>query len=183
METLAALDAFDSEFSDTGGSLNGLALELLVAHVLSNLDSQDQELLNLLHADQAAADLREFIERSSVPLPPLFDAGSSRLRSEEFTGPAWAIMERAATRAADTGYDLVLPPHCFLAMLEETEGVAEYLVRLQAQPDIGPGKVDEVVESAFKLSGKNDRNPELTRDGVAEVTKSLLSPGHSRWPT
>ena len=62
-------------------------------------------------------------------------------------------MEYAAMHAADLGYDRILPPHCFLALLGETEGVAE----------------------AFRLADRKVDPIELNRNGIGEATVELLT--------
>jgi len=59
-------------------------------------------------------------------------------------------------------------------MLGETEGVVEHLVRLQAKPEIGPGKVADVVTETFRLSDGRKVAVELTTNGLAEATSNML---------
>ena len=72
-------------------------------------------------------------------------------------------------RAAESGYDRLLPPHVFLAMLGQTEGVAEHYLRLQAQPEIGPGKVGQV------LAERKLEQLELIRANLGNATQALLT--------
>lgn len=177
-EALEALDKFDTELKETVGKegIEDVALELLLACVLFQLDAEDQEFLTTLDAKRSAELFHKQVELGTkfLGLDTLFDAAYGRLRSEEFSESAWAIMEHAGVRATDLGYDRILPPHCFLALLGETEGVAEHLVRLQAQPEIGPGKVADTVVEAFRLGDRKADAVELVRGGFGEVTVELL---------
>jgi ATP-dependent Clp protease ATP-binding subunit ClpA len=171
---LDALDAFCSEYQqDTEGAAD-TALELLLACILDHLEAEDRDYITFLDAPRAAALLRERVKASAVPLAPLFDAASGRLRSEEFSEAAWNILEHAAARAGELGYDRLLPPHCFLALLGETEGITEQVVRLQARPEIGPGKVAECVADSFRLAASRVLQVELTRDGLGDPCVDLL---------
>jgi ATP-dependent Clp protease ATP-binding subunit ClpA len=171
---LVALDQFDATLGNNGPQKT-TALELLLSYVLANLDSTDCSYLSLLDTDRAAVLFREQAARAVAPLPPLFDDTSGRLRSDEFSEAAWAVMEHAAVRAGYMGYERILPPHCFLALLAETEGITEQLVRLQAQPELSPGKVADVVVEALRLAERKLEQIELTYDGIGETTVSLLN--------
>lgn len=173
-EALEALEQFDADPMRGKEGVRDAALELLLSCVLSHLDAEDLEFLTVLNAEHGATLFREQVKLAAEPLPPLLDSASGRLRSEEFSESAWTIMEHAGVRAADLGYDRILPPHCFLTLLGETEGVAEHLVRLQAQPEIGPGKVADIVAEAFRLADRRTDAIELTRDGVGEATVEML---------
>jgi ATP-dependent Clp protease ATP-binding subunit ClpA len=177
-ELLAALYEFDTEFDKEMASgqesITDAAMMILLSCALTHLGEDDREYLAILDAQRCVETLREQVKIITGLLPPLFDAASNRLRSDEFTEGAWTIVEHAAVRAADLGYDRILPPHCFLALMGETEGIAEHLVRLQAQPEIGPGKVAEIVADAFRLSDRKAPPIELTRDGVGEATAALF---------
>jgi ATP-dependent Clp protease ATP-binding subunit ClpC len=108
-------------------------------------------------------------------LPELFDESSGRLRSEEFTADAWAALEQAAERAAELGYDRLLSPHCLLALLGETEGLAERLLRLQLPPQVGLVKATELISAAFRLSERGRESPpRLHRDESGETLHALL---------
>jgi ATP-dependent Clp protease ATP-binding subunit ClpA len=173
-ESLAALDRFAAELQEGSDALRAVALEALLACVLGSLDGEDREFLTILNADAGATLFREQVRLAAEPLTPLFESESGRLRSEEFTESAWAALEGAATRAAELGYDRLLPPHVFLALVGETEGVAEHLVRLQATPDVGPGKVLAAAADAFRLSDRRGEPPTLSRDGIGEATVVLF---------
>lgn len=173
-EALLGLDEFDAEFQKGAERIRDASLMLLMACVFNHLDEDDREYLTILDDAQAAGKFREQVRIIIDPLTPLFDSASNRLRSDEFAEGAWTMLEHAAVRAADLGYDRVLSPHCFLALLGETEGVAEHLVRLQAQPEVGPGKVAEAVADAFRLSDRKTTPLELTRDSIGEATVVLL---------
>ncbi|MFI6344682.1 AAA family ATPase [Streptomyces sp. NPDC050560] len=157
------------------GRLADVALELLVACVLENPDAQDREFLGVLDAPLAARLLRERVRIHLEPLPELFDDSSGRLRSEEFTADAWATLEQAAGLGADLGYDRLLPPHVLLALLSETEGLAERLVRLQLPPHISLVKAVEIIAAAFRLSTRGrEAPPRLHRDETGDTLVTLL---------
>jgi len=176
-ETLAALARLEAELPSSDHGANGgrdnMALERLMACLLDNLDAEEMQALEILDAGQAAHLFAESVRIAKEPLLPLFDAASGRLRSEEFSEGAWAILEQAALRATDLGYDRLLPPHCLLALLAETEGVTEHLVRLQAQPDVGPGQVAQLIAERFRL-GDRRTTVELTRDDTGEAMVDVL---------
>jgi hypothetical protein len=54
-------------------------------------------------------------------------------------------------------------------MLGQTEGVAEHYLRLQAQPEIGPGKVGQV------LAERKLEQLELIRANLGNATQALLT--------
>src|SRR5262249_29820220 len=118
--------------------------------------------------------LEEQIRIRTEPPAPLFDEATGRLRSEEFTEAAWRILEHSAVRAADLGYERVLAPHCLLALLGETDGPAERLIRLQLPPDVGPARVTKAVTDAFRLTERAaDRFP-LSREHIGDAFVATL---------
>ncbi|MEU4526071.1 AAA family ATPase [Amycolatopsis sp. NPDC024027] len=171
-DALDILDEFAAEFAKDRELLRESTLELFVATVLSHLDEDDRKHLTILDAEAAVKALRAGL--GTDPPAPLFDSASGRLRSEEFTESAWATLERAAAEATALGYDLVLPPHCLLALLGETEGLAERLVRLQAPPDVGPARVAAAVADAFRLAGGKQGRLGLRRADLGETLTALL---------
>lgn len=173
-EALEALDEFADAFAANQERLRPACLELLVLSVLSHLDADDRKMLSILDVDAAVAVLRRQIQIVSDPPTPLFDGASGRLRSEEFTEAAWAVLERAAIHAAELGYQRILPPHCFLALLGETEGLTERLVRQQVTPEVSPARVATAVAEGFRLaSGKRDPL-QLDREDVGEALVTTL---------
>lgn len=173
-EALNAIEQFEKELHDAAEGIHQVALELLLSCVFSHLDEEDHEYLTTIDFEQAVHLFRERIKMAIEPPAPVFDSASERLRSEEFTEGGLAVMENAAIQAASIGYDRILPPHCFMAMLGEIEGVAEQIVRLQAKPEIGPGKVAEVVAETFRLTDRKTEPVELNRNGIGEATAELL---------
>ncbi|MFD9326785.1 AAA family ATPase [Streptomyces sp. NPDC060065] len=172
-ETLTALDGFAAEFAQDEDRLRPVCLELLIASVLDHPDPGDRQFLRILDTAAAARTLRDQVRVSTEPPPALLD-DTGRLRSEEFSAEAWAVLEQAAERAGELGYDRLLPPHCFLALLGETEGLTERLVRLQIPPQLGLAKVAEMLSGAFRLSQHGKDAPPLHRDGLGEPLLALL---------
>jgi hypothetical protein len=171
-EALAALDEFSAALTNDWDRLRPVGLELLMISVLSHLDEDDRKHLSIVDVDAMITALRA---RLGVDPPaPLFDSASGRLRSEEFTEFAWAVLERAGTHAAELGYDRILPPHCLLALLGETEGLAERLVRLQTSLDMTPTKMAEVVADGFRLASRGHGPLRLHRDDIGEMFAALL---------
>lgn len=176
-EARAALDEFDAGVTKLAADLRRLreiGLELLIACVLSHLDEEERRFLGILDVDRAGRALFERVRISGEPLPPLLDDVSNRLRSEEFSADAWATLENAAERAAELGYDRLLPPHCFLALLGETEGLLEHLIRLQIPPHVGTAKVTEAVTAAFRRSDRTHDPIPLHRDALGDALLGLL---------
>lgn len=176
-EALTALDQFDAELdelSKKGEGAGGATLELLLSYVLSQLAAENNTFLETIDVERGVQLFRKQVKIATKSPNPLFDNESGRLRSDEFSEDAWKIMEHAGSRAADLGYDRILLPHCFLALLGETEGVAERLVRLQAQPEIGPGKVVDIIATTFRLSDRQTGDIDLNRNGVGEITVKML---------
>lgn len=173
-ETIKVLEDFENKLSVGTEGIEEVSFELLCSCVLSHLDEDDREYLTTLDAARGIEIFQEHIKIASEQLTPLFDEGSGRLRSEEFAESCWTILEHATSRAAGLGYDRILPPHCFLALLSETEGVAEHVIRLQAMPEIGPAKVAEVVSNAFKLADRKMDPIELSQNGIGESTVRLI---------
>ncbi|MYW68219.1 AAA domain-containing protein [Streptomyces sp. SID8379] len=152
-------------------------LDLLLACVLAHPDEQDRDFLGgVLDLERAAEALRRRVRVRMEAPRELFDEGSGRLRSEGFTADAWTVLEQAAERAAALGYDRLLPPHCLLALLGETEGLAERLLRLQLPPQIGLVKAIELISAAFRLSDRSrPEPPRLHRDDCGEALVALLA--------
>ncbi|MEV6591030.1 AAA family ATPase [Streptomyces acidicola] len=173
-ETLAALDAFAAEVGTAHGRLRPVFLELLLACVLEHPDVDDRAFLGILDAPAAAGALRKQARVRTEPPPVPLDEASGRLRSEEFSADAWAVLEQAAERAGELGYDRLLPPHCFLALLAESEGLTERLVRLQIPPGLGLAQVGEALGEAFRLSEHRREVPPLHREGLGEAFLNLL---------
>jgi ATP-dependent Clp protease ATP-binding subunit ClpA len=175
-EVLAALDAFAAEPAAGPGRQPQppVALERLLALVFDHLEQTDRRFLSILDATAASDRLRARVRAGSQLLPPLLDERSGRLRSEEFSADAWAVLEQGAERAAALGYDRLLPPHLLLALLAGPEGLAERLIRLQLPPQVGLAKVAETVEGGFRLSEHAREVPALDRAGLAESTLELL---------
>lgn len=171
---LRALDAFEREFGAEPDRLRPVGPELLLVHVLLQLDEKDRAELPVLDPATAAQALRELSGSALAPLAPLIDEATSRLRAEEFTDAAHAVLDAAAERAEALGYRLILPPHCFLALLGETEGLAEHLIRLQVPPDVGPARVASAVTEAFRLGAHRPERPRLDADGIGAALMSVL---------
>lgn len=171
-EALTALDEFGAAFRADQARFRSVCLELLMVSVLRHLDGDDLRYLTVLDRDAAIVALRAALNVD--PPAPLFDAASGRLRSEEFTEFAWAVLEQAGVQAAGLGYDLVLPPHCLLALLGETEGLTERLVRLQCTAGFSPVKIAEVVADGFRLAGRRVGALTLHRGDVGEALVEVL---------
>ncbi|MFI0480178.1 AAA family ATPase [Actinomadura sp. 9N215] len=189
-EALEALDLFAAQLSEQGGDGGGgnsggnggaagaarqVGLELLVACVLEHPDARDRRHLGILDAERAARTLRDQV-RITLETPASLVEPSGRVRSEEFTDGAWAVLERAGEHAARLGYDRVLPPHCLLALLGETEGPAERLIRLQVPPQTGLAKVAATVADAFRISDRpRSLAPlPLQRDAMGNALTEML---------
>ena len=140
-ELLDALNAFAAEFEAAPDELRDTGLELLLACVFDHPSARDREFLEILDFQEAAEALRRRVRLHTASPLSLWDEASGRLRSEEFTADAWAVLERAAERAADLGYDIVLSPHLLLSSLAESEGLADRVVRRQLPPHIEPFRV------------------------------------------
>ncbi|RMG22395.1 MAG: ATP-dependent Clp protease ATP-binding subunit [Methanobacteriota archaeon] len=173
-EVLAALNQLEKEIRSTNE--NSISLELFLSCVLNHLEEEDLEYLTPLDAKRASELYRKQVETIRQVLTPLFDdqTGSGQLRNSQFTVDAWRIMEHAAIQATELGYEQILPPHCFLALLGETEGVLEEMIRLQALPEITPSRISTEVSRNFRIGERKSTPVPLTRDGIAETTHNLL---------
>ncbi|HTJ71471.1 MAG TPA: AAA family ATPase [Actinospica sp.] len=166
-ELLAALADFAEAFAADPDPLGPVALELLLACVLDHPEAADRDFLRVLDFKAAADALRRRVRLRVEPPPGLWDEASGRLRSEEFTADAWAVLEQAARTAADLGYDTVLTPHCLLALLAETEGLADRVVRRQLSPQVGVAKAAAHIAGAFRLLERGRETvPTLRRDEI-----------------
>ncbi|HJP72925.1 MAG TPA: AAA family ATPase [Pseudonocardiaceae bacterium] len=171
-ESLAALDEFGRAFAADQVRLGPVCLELLMVSVLRHLDEEDRTYLTVLDPDAAITALRAALDAD--PPAPLFDTASGRLRSEEFTEYSWAVLERSAVQAAELGYDRILVPHCLLALLGETEGLAERLVRLQAKATSNPAKITAAIADGFRLGGRRPGTLKLHRGDIGEGLVGML---------
>ncbi|MEV6907220.1 AAA family ATPase [Amycolatopsis sp. NPDC051071] len=168
---LRALDAFDAART---GEPAGHSLELLLAQVFENLEIR----IKILDTDVVLRVLRERGEHGTEPGIELFEGTSGRLRSEVFTEPAWAVLQHACVHAAELGYDRVLTPHCLIALLGETEGLTEQLVRLQVPADVGPARVAEALVSGFRISEHARDSLQLRRADLGDAMVTLLLAAH-----
>ena len=173
-EALDALDHFDAELNNLEPK-SPVVLELLLVHVLSNMDPKPMNLGVMFNAENAAKLFQKKVDSAHKLLTPLFDSATNRLRSDEFSENAWATLEYAADRASSMGYDQILPPHIFLALLSETEGITEHLVRLQTSPEIGPGKVVDLIVEAFRISDKRKTPISLTKEFFGPATLAIFT--------
>ncbi len=171
---LAALDRYDAELASVGDTGADAALHLLLSAVLDHLSQEELDFLAVLDAHKAASLFRDLAREGDKVLEPLFEVGSGRLRGEEFTGDAWSVLESAARRAADLGYDRLLPPHLFLALLAETEGITEHLVRLQAPVELGLARLMELVADALRLADRRGLPLELRQNDMGESLVEML---------
>jgi ATP-dependent Clp protease ATP-binding subunit ClpA len=171
-ESLAALDEFGTAFAADQVRLGPVCLELLMVSVLGHLDADDRTYLTVLDPDAVITALRATLDVD--PPAPLFDTASGRLRSEEFTEYSWAVLERSAVQAAELGYDRILVPHCLLALLGETEGLAERLVRLQAKATSSPAKITAAIADGFRLGGRRPGTLKLHRSDIGEGLVGML---------
>ncbi|MEU6662298.1 AAA family ATPase [Streptomyces sp. NPDC046821] len=174
-ELSAAFDEFENRCArDSVGSQ--ARLELLLACVLEAPSADEREFLApLLDLDRAAEALRRQVGVQSTEAPELYDDVSGRLRSEEFTDDAWAALEQASRRAAELGYDRLLPPHLLLSLLSETEGPAERLFRLQLPLQVGLVKATEIITQAFRITERSTAEaPRLDRDSIGESLRDVL---------
>jgi ATP-dependent Clp protease ATP-binding subunit ClpA len=169
-ELHAALADFAAEVEKDPERAREVGLELLLACVLEHPDEGDREFLRLVLSLQDAAEgLRGLVRLRPSRLPGLWDSATGRLRSEEFTPDAWAVLEQAAGYAGDSGYDNILTVHCLLGLLSESEGMADRALRRQLPPQVGVGKAVEVIAGAFRMPKRGDGVPvpQLDRDDVS----------------
>lgn len=174
-ELLDALTDFADAFTKDRAALGPVSVELLLACALDHPDAMDRDHLTILDFPAAAEALRRQVRLSTEPLPSLWDQASGWLRSEAFTANAWAVLEHAAQIAADLGHDMVLTPHCLLALLTETEGLADRVLRRQLPPQLGVTKAADSIASAFRLLDRGrDMVPQLHRDEIGASLCELL---------
>ena len=174
-ELLAVLSDFAAAFEENREAVRPVSLELLVACVLDHPDALDRDGLTILDFPAAAEALRRRVRLSTEPLPSLWDKASGRLRSEGFTADAWAVLEHAAQIGGDLGHDMVLTPHCLLALLTETEGLADRVMRRQLPPQLGVTKAAESIASAFRLlERRRSTAPQLHRDEIGASFQEQL---------
>lgn len=148
----------------------GTGLESLMTAVLAHLDME----LTILDREVAATALRGHAGEVTQRPAELFDDASHRLRSEFFTDATWLALERACTHAAELGYDRVLRPHCLLALLNETEGLTERLIRLQLSPEVGLARVTAAVSNGLRLSDRPRGDLWLRRTDIGESLATTL---------
>jgi len=169
------LDEFDQALQNGKEGITEVALELLLKCVLSNPEEDDRDYLGIINWERGAELFQEHVDLATESQTPLFDENTAQIRPEEFTEDGWHVLENAAIHAATLGYDHILPPHCFLALLGETEGVAEQLLRLQLPPEVGLIKVSELVSQIFRIGDRKKDPVPLTREGIGEATVELLN--------
>jgi ATP-dependent Clp protease ATP-binding subunit ClpC len=169
---LRAVDEFEEARTDNPPA--AVELELLLVHVLRQLEVR----VTILDTERAVHVLREHIRLAGAPSAELFEGTSGRLRSELFTEPAWVVLRNACVRAADLGFERVLPPHVFLALLGETEGLAERLVRLQAPADVGLVRVAEAVADGLRIAERARDPLQLRRADLGDTAVALLRAAH-----
>ncbi len=174
-EVLKALEQFDAALQNIQEKRGEIALELLLSCILGNPDEEDRDYLAILNWDKAAELFEQHVDFVSQSLTPLFDENTAQLRRDEFTEDGWSVLESAAVHARALGYENILPPHCLLALLGETEGVAEQLLRLQLSPEVGLRKVSELITQTFRLGDRKEDPLALNRAGISEAAIELLA--------
>ena len=107
-------------------------------------------------------------------LLPLFDAETGQLRSEEFSEAAWSVLEQAGARAGGSGYDRILPPHCFLPSSVRPRGSPSTWCVCRLQPEVGPGKVGDMIRESFRLADSRGEPATLGREGIGEAAATML---------
>jgi len=167
---LRAVDEFGTAYASARDQVGDAGLELLMVSVLQHLDTK----LAILDTEVAVRVLRERVGQAAAPPVELFDTRSGLLRAELFTETAWLLLEHACGHAADLGYERVLPPHVLIALLGETEGVAERLVRLQVPAHVGPAKVAAAIADGIRLSERAADPLRPHRGDLGESTAALL---------
>lgn len=166
----AALRVLDELAAAFSADPAGAGLEQLMISVLTHLDVE----LTILDRDVAVTALREHVGEAAEPPAELFDDVSGRLRSEVFADATWLTLERACVHAAELGYDRVLPPHCLLALLSETEGLTERLVRLQLAPELGLTRVTTAIANGIRLTDRPHDELWLRRADIGESLAAVL---------
>lgn len=175
---LVALDEFDRTFGEDRQRLRPVCLELLVSSVLANLDAEDRSMLKVLDPEAGVMALDEQIRHvGGSPVDP-FDEDSGRLLADRFTEAAWRILEHSAVQAAELGYELILTPHCFLALLAETDGLAERVVRLQLSPELSLAKVVTIVAEGIRQTDYPRDRLRLHRDQLGTQFVATLRDAH-----
>lgn len=173
-EMSEALKDYSEELDQHVDGSAPVEAELLLYSVLKHLDDQDREFLTILDVNRALESLNDQVKRAGESIPALFDRATGRLKCDAFTEEAWIVMHNAAVHAGELGYDRLLPPHLFLALLEESDGPFDPIIRLQGKPEIGPGKLGQITADAFRLSSRKLAPVELGKELLAEVVLDIL---------
>lgn len=173
VSSLALLDSFEHALANAPGHES--AAEMLLQATLERLNPGDvEDLGRVLSVERCLKLLDDRTRDASELLEPLFESSSGRLRSEIFSAAAWAVLERSSARAAALGYDRLLAPHLLLGLLDESEGVTEWAIRLQSPPDAGPARAGQVVADSLRLGEPRPEAPELVHAGIGDSGRELL---------
>jgi ATP-dependent Clp protease ATP-binding subunit ClpA len=173
---LAALDEFDAGLSTRRGLSEEQTLCLLAAFSFTHLDKQDIELLTALDPVAAA---QKFLSIADEQIETgdgggLFDAATGALKNETVDEELLPIFERAASLAADLGYERILPAHLFLALLAEPRGVTETLVRRRCPAAVPLSQLKDTLQRGLGLQGRRTNPPPVGRAGFEEETLRMF---------
>ena len=158
VQALEQCDRIESDMGDLVWDAQGKpvgVLPLWVA-VLKNASPEDKAGFGpLFDFDEAAGALSRLLaslESEAGPVEPVdvYDS-EGRLRLEYFDDNAVSTLEKACERAGGLGYDRIRPVHLLVALLENLDGMADEVVRLQARPGMGPKSVIQEIIQTISL--------------------------------
>lgn len=162
--TLEALDQFNNEIQTNQQYLQDHMVELLLACILAHLDDEDKEYLTLLHIERGITLFRNQLQQADSNPSLRFNTDTRQLRPDEFSKNCWNIIQSAGMYTQKLGYNRILPEHCFLALLDDAEGIAQHLVRLQLQPSVSVEQASQCIIAILRISKPQNNEITLTKD-------------------
>jgi ATP-dependent Clp protease ATP-binding subunit ClpA len=173
-EARAALEDFDSQLAALSSPSEDQALLLFVGCLMAHLDADDRSFLKGINPDKAASRLRARAIPPAATRQELFESASGALRRDTFSDAAISILVTAGTTAGRLGFDRILPFHVFLALLSQTDGPTERLVRRQLRPELSCAIVATLLGDAFARATRNSPALPPARDCFAGECLRLL---------
>ncbi len=133
---LAALTEFEAEWPQYAVSTQAKPLLLLALCMLNHLETTDFEYLSILNVPQCLALLRQPLQIAQPVSSGL--AISKTFSSAQFSKQAWECLQSATVYASRSAAASIMPEHCFLALLDEKDGITRRILRSQLSPETTP---------------------------------------------
>lgn len=130
---LAMLEEFEDHWQQRTAAMQATPLLLLALCIFNHLDTLDYEYLTIVQVPQCLVLLCEQLQ---LPRRTDNEASSPDLFvKSHYSRQGWECLQAATLYASRSSSALLMPEHCFLALLDEKDGVIRRLLRSQLPPE------------------------------------------------